>query len=381
VNRVAVIGGGIVGAGIAYHLAHRGARGVLLFEAAAVGQASTRHSIGGIRSVFADRLEVALSTFSLRAFHELETQAGADFGFRACGYLLLAISAARRRMLLAAAAQAGRQGVPVDVLSRRGLARLIPGVVTADVTAAVLSSADGWMPDPSRPAVAYASLAARRGVTILEHTRVARIRPAGRGFVIESGSRRWPVDCAVLAVNAYAQTLLRALKVHLPCHPYPRHAFAITPPPRGLNPAMPVTVFQDEDILLRADGPGLTAVCGLRERSTQDLALAAHRRREVRRRLARRIDLNGKRVQSAFSGLRGMTPDRRALVGPVPGLPGLWCAIGFSGHGFMHAPAIAHAVADVLLRGRCEEFDLSPLDPGRFGDIADAPPVLEQRHY
>jgi glycine/D-amino acid oxidase-like deaminating enzyme len=143
---------------------------------------------------------------------------------------------------------------------------------------------------------------------------------------------------------------------------------------------MPIVVFQDEDLMLRHDGQIVTLICGLREQSTLDSSLAPDQLSVVRERVIRRVDPGGAVLSSLWSGIRAMTPDRRALIGRVPGVPGAWCAIGFSGHGIMHAPAVGFAMAEWLRTGSSQRFNLSPLAPDRLGSAVSPPPVLEPGH-
>ena len=101
----------------------------------------------------------------------------------------------------------------------------------------------------------------------------------------------------------------------------------------------------------------------------------------IEERIGSRIDLSGSAVSLAWSGLRAMTPDRRAMVGPIPGIEGAWCALGFSGHGFMHAPAIGLAIAEMMNDRKALTFDLTELDPARWLEPSEPPGLLIASHH
>lgn len=379
-TKVAIIGGGVVGTSIAYHLCLLGEPSVALFERGKIGGGSTRRAVGGLRTLFAHRLEAELSLYSLEAYLRLERASGRSFGFRRCGYLLFAVSPERVRALTNAAANAAALGIPVEEPSEAQLARLVPGLRLADVRKSVLASGDGCMVQPAAPAQAYAALAARSGASVVEQAPITEIRPGPNGFALRHGDQTCHAERIVITANAFAGPLLGQLGVSLPSYPYPRHVFSLAPAPLELSAEMPIVVFQDEDLMLRHDGQILILICGLKEQSTLDASLAPEQLRAVRERVARRLDPRDAMVSPLWSGIRAMTPDRRALIGQVPGVPAAWCAIGFSGHGIMHAPAVGLAVAEWVRTGRSQRFDLTPLAPDRLGQATGPAPVLEPGH-
>jgi len=377
---VAIVGGGVVGTSIAYHLCLLGERNVMLLESGRIGGGTTWRGVGGLRTLFAHRLEAELSLHSLDAYLRLERASGRSFGFRRCGYLLLATSPQRVLALTNATANAAALALPVEELSEAELARLAPGLRVADVRKAVFSPADGCILQPAAPAQVYAELAARSGASFVEHAPVTEIRRGPNGFALRFGDQTCHAAQLVIAANAFAGPLLEQLGVSLPSYPYPRHVFSLAPAPLELNWGMPIVVFQDEDLMLRHDGQIVTLICGLRQQSTLDSSLTPDQLSLVRERVTRRVDPGGAVLSSLWSGIRAMTPDRRALIGRVPGVPGAWCAIGFSGHGIMHAPAVGLAMAEWLRTGSSQRFNLSPLAPDRLGPAVSPPPVLEPGH-
>lgn len=377
---VGVIGGGIIGTSIAYQLAQAGDCRVLLWESGKIGSGSTAKSVGGVRAVFGHRLEIELSKFSLAAFRQLQATAPESIGFQQQGYLLLVRTPERDKTLKESAELSARLGVAVEEVHEARLAQLVPGLNVTDVRRAVLAPDDGFLLDPSVVARTYTALAVCGGAEVYENAVVTRIARQSEGFEIGASGQTWRVDQLVVATNAFTGRLIHHFGITLACYPYPRHVFRIEPVPEGMNPHMPISVFQDDDVFIRHEGSHITSICGLPEESTFNTEFPAERLQTVEERIAVRLPKARGRVSHAWTGLRGMTPDRRALVGSVPTLPGVVFAIGFSGHGIMHAPAIGVAVAELVRSGRSTSFDLEPLSPVRFLNPITPPPILEPVH-
>jgi sarcosine oxidase subunit beta len=294
--------------------------------------------------------------------------------------LLLASSPGRVQALTQAATHAAALGIPFEQPSGTDVGRLAPGLHVDDIQKAVFSPGDGCILQPAGPAFAYAELAARSGVSIMEEVEILEIAREPDGFVLRSGDHRCHAEHVVIATNAFAGPILERLGVRLPSYPYPRHVFSLAPAPAELRLEMPIVVFQDEDLMLRHDGQMITLVCGMQEQSTLDPHLDPERLGIVRERLSRRVATRNAMVSHIWSGVRAMTPDRRALIGLVPGFESMWCAIGFSGHGIMHAPAIGLAIAEWICTGRSQRFDLTALAPDRLGPVTGPAPVLVPGH-
>lgn len=378
--QMAIFGGGIIGTSIAMHLAERGLKNVVVIERDRIGLGSTSKSVGGIRSLFHDPLEVEFSVYSREAFQQLETETSSDFGYVQCGYLLLATSQSRSDLFREMVSLARVKGVEVSELNSNDLSKMLPAIDVRDVQSAVLSPLDGYVPDPVKLVEAYAHRAQLLGVKIVQSTPIVDVERSGDAFTIKCESRVIQAEQIIVALNAYSMPILRSLGTSLPCYPYPRHVFAISPPPSYPEEALPMTIFSDHDLMLRFERNRLLAICGFRERSSADEMLIPGRLDEARRRILARVDITTRKVEAAWSGLRAVTPDRRALVGALPGVPGAWCAIGFSGHGLMHAPAVGLALAEMITGADRPTFDLAPLDPKRFLNWDGEPPIIEPTH-
>lgn len=377
---IAVLGAGVVGASIAYHLAEAGQRDVLLIERGQIGQASTAQSVGGVRSLFRHRLDIEMSRYSRAAYQQIADATSVNLTFRQVGYLMIGRTEERARTLSQMADEAEAVGVPVERLLPDAVRERVPGLDVSDATCAILSPSDGYFTEPRLLAVAYAQRAQALGVTVMENAPVQAVTRQGAAFSLTLAGQVITAKQIVIALNAFASPILQSLGVSLASYPYPRHVFELTPPPAPLSATMPLTIFSDDDLMFRHDGNRLLCICGTPETSTQALDFDAARLPGIAERMGKRVETGAVSLRHAWSGLRAMTLDRQPLIGRVPDVDGAWCAIGFSGHGIMHAPAVGLALTQTILGDSTAYFDLQPFDPRRAANPQHPPPVLEVTH-
>ncbi len=337
--RIVVAGAGAVGASIAYHLALRGARDVVLAERGAVAGGATGKAMGGVRQQFSTAAEVQLAQASLRLFREL----GAPL-FEAVGYLFLATSPAGLAELERRYELQRGLGVPVEWADAGGVA----GLRVDDVDGALVCREDG-VADPAGVTRELVRRAAALGVDVREGVAAAEI--AGDKLVVACGAR--------------SPALAAERGVELPIRPLCRQLVDVGPV-AGIPAGLPMTIELETGFHFRAVGSdGLRLAMAedeLRwgEREWVDEALVE----DWRDRLARRFPAGaGAPVRRSWAGLYDMTPDAHPIIGPAG--EGLYVAAGFSGHGFMQAPAVGDAVAAELL-GDEPPLDLSPYRLERF---------------
>ena len=336
--RIVVAGAGAIGASIAYHLARRGADGVVLAERGEIAGGATGRAMGGVRQQFTTEAEVRLAQASVRLFRELGEPL-----FQQVGYLFLAttgegLAALEERRELQAAL-----GVPVE----RVEPSFVRGLRTDDVLGAVICREDG-IADPAGVTRELVRRAASHGVQVLERTDALGVQ----------------AETLVVACGADSPGVAAARGVELPVRPLVRQ-LADVGPVESLPPDLPMTIEEGgfhfrpvgADVLrlamtepeLRWDGPA--EVRG-------DLV------EDWRARLAHRWPAAaGAPLLRAWAGYYDMTPDAHPIIGDVE--QGLYVACGFSGHGFMQAPAVGAGVAAELL-GEAPAFDLSHYRLERF---------------
>jgi sarcosine oxidase, subunit beta len=344
VARIVVAGAGAVGASIAYHLVRRGTSDeVVLCDRAGVASGATGKAMGGVRQQFSSAPEVALARASARFFAELGPPL-----FEQVGYLFLATTDSglaeldeRRRVQV-------ELGVPVEEVDPA----FVPGLRTDDVLGAVICHEDG-VADPAAVTRQLVAAAVVGGARLQEAT----------------DARELDADVLVVACGAASPEL-----VDVPIRPLVRQLIDTEPVP-GLPDDLPMTVEGETGFHFRRVGEGLRLAMGeptLRwgREEVVDEALVA----DWLKRVAYRYPpAAGVGVARAWAGLYDMTPDAHPIIGWVTG--SVYAACGFSGHGFMQAPAVGAAVAEELLTGR-SSFDLSPYRPDRFEDGALFPETL-----
>jgi sarcosine oxidase subunit beta len=366
---VAVIGGGVIGVSVAYHLASAGCERVVVLEQGQVGSGSSLRAAGGVRRQFTTAGNIAWSRAAHARFTTFEDEFGADPVFRRCGYLLLASSEASEALLRDAVARQQDAAVPVRMLEPAALEARFPALSPAGVRIAALTPDDGYV-DVQQVLAAVARRARTAGAVIREGSGVRDIR-IGRGRVGSVLTDDGPLAAGaiVLAAGAWSPRLGRIAGIHVPIAPARREMWRLGP----LDAArLPWTMDLDGGFYFRPDGDGiavsgdLTSGVGLATDVGPGLAPP------IRAALARRLPAaRDAPARGAWAGTIEATPDGGALVGPHPHVDGLWLACGFSGHGFMHGLVAGAVVSEWLLQGRASTVDPGPFRLSRF-DEGDA---------
>jgi sarcosine oxidase, subunit beta len=380
---VVVVGGGVVGASVAHHLAARGCRDVIVLERGeAPGAGSTGRATGGFRVQFASEIDVRLSLLSREALLRFPDETGVDPGFEQRGYLFLASSEAVLETLRGALEVQRRAGcADAGTVDLAGAAALNPHVALDGVVGGTFCPADGFV-RPMEILRGYAESAARLGVRFHHGVPCTGMRLVGgriRGVLTPAGeiSAGWVVDAA----GAWAASIAAMAGVTLPVRPL-RRQVAVTEPTDALPADMPMTVFVDDGFHLRVrDGrvllllPDVPRTADPFDTRVDDAWIDA-----VERRAGQAVPpLRGVPIDRdrCWAGLYEMSPDHRAILGVAPGVENLLLANGSSGHGVMHAPALGLLLAEILLDGAASSLDVHALRPSRFGEPGYLPePVL-----
>ena len=363
---VAIIGGGIMGVATAYYLAKRGIKDVILLEKNLLSQGSTGLSVGGIRQQFSHPANIRLSQQSVRVFEGFREELGVDIGYHKAGYLFLAGKEETWRDFLASVETQRRLGVPVEVLDQPEISSRWPYLNVNDIKGGTFCAEDGYA-DPYLAAMGFAQSARRLGVRIEELTRVTAVRLKEdriSGVATTRGDVQTPV--VVNAAGPWAAEIGRMAEVDLPVLPYRRQAF-MTHPFDVFPKPVPMIIDQDAAFYFRGADPGL--IMGM---SDPDEPPSFHLQtdREFMERVVEAAVHRAPRIENArilrgWAGLYEVTPDDNPIVGPIPSRPGFFCAVGFSGHGFQHGPAVGQIMSRIIA-GEHSEFDLEPFAYDRF---------------
>lgn len=370
---IVIVGGGVIGSSIAYHLADRGARDVALLERDAICSGETAKSGGFVQTHWDTLAEVRLIARSREVFATWREQIGGDCGFVQGGYLHVTGSereAAVRRvhdMLVA-------EGLESHWLEPLELARLQPLLNINRLVGGAWEPTSGWA-DPVATTQSLAAAARTRGVDVREGVAAIAIRHAGgRVTGVETTDGTIPCRVAILAAGARVHALHADPGAPLPIQ-IERGQLAYLSRPRGL-PEREIG-FYDEVTGLYTHPAGELNLVG-RDRETQFELVPDpdHYRREVDGKwVARTAMMLGYRfpalsesiLRRGVTGLYDFTPDGQPIVdGPIAGIDGYYLAAGFSGVGFKSAPAIGLAMAELVLDGRTSSVDIDHLRWSRF---------------
>jgi sarcosine oxidase subunit beta len=379
---VAIIGGGVMGASVAWHLAARSMRDVIVLDRAArPGEGSTGRATGGFRAQYATAINVRLSLLARQKLLRFHDEVGADPGYVQAGYLWLATTAAEMAVLRAGREVQHAEGLTeAEELGPDEIARVNPAARLDGVVGAAFCPTDGFI----RPAAilqGYLDAAHRLGVRFEWGTEVTGIeRDRDRVAALETTKGKVAVGLVVNAAGPWAGAVARMAGVDLPVVPL-RRQVAATVPCDLLPPDMPMTIWAGDGFHLRVrDGrvlllwptpgvPGRPFDATVDAEWVNAVLAKAHARVPV---------LEGVAVDPAASwaGLYEMSPDKHAILGAADECPDLFLVNGSSGHGVMHAPALGHLLAEIILDGRATTLDVSGLRPRRFA-AGESHPVSE----
>jgi glycine/D-amino acid oxidase-like deaminating enzyme len=362
-----IIGGGVVGCSVAYHLARRGQRDIVVVERETVGSGTTSKAAGGIRAQFSTETEVRFSLEAIRVFERFQEEFGVDIGYRKIGYLFLVsdevdLAGFRERMALQ-----HRLGVDVRLITPQEAQDMVPALRVDDLVAAVWGPADA-MAGPAEVTSGFARRARELGVRILEGVDVTGIERVGgrvRGVRTTGGAIETPL--AINAAGPSAARVGRLADLRIPVLPCRRHIFFTEPFPQIAGP-VPLTTDRASGFYFRKEMEQVLLSPGDVEDLGDDLAVPMDWGKvesTVQKAVHRLPIIERARIAGGWAGLRPLTPDDHAIIGPAPGLEGMFLAVGFGGHGFQHSPATGRYVAEWILDGR-PSMDLSLFDPGRF---------------
>lgn len=366
---VAVIGGGIMGASTAYHLARRGCTDVVIVERDFLAQASTGLSAGGIRQQFSHPANIRLSQEAVRLYERFEEEFGVDINFRQVGYLFLAQNEPTWQEFLTNVEIQRAQHVPVEVLTPDEIKYRWPYLVVDDLQGGTFGPEDGYA-DPYSVAMAFATAARRMGVRIEEQTSVTGVHvESGRVRGVET--TRGPISAPVVVnvAGAWGAQVAKMVGLDLPVVPYRRQvfgtkAFDLIPKP------VPMILDIEPAFYFRGEGPGiLMGMSDQEEPPSFNTNVDYHFLERVIEMAVRRAPiLEEAEILRGWGGLYDITPDDNPIIGPLPAVEGLYCAIGFSGHGFQQGPTVGRVLAELILDGRTD-FDLGPFAHDRFDRI------------
>lgn len=357
-----------MGCSVAYNLARRGMKKVVLLDRADVGEGSTGRCAGGVRQQFSTEVNVRIAMLSVEILRTFEERLGRTADFRQIGYLFVAPDKDAMEDLRANLEVQHRAGLRDSrEVSVEEIGAMVPGLRLDDLNGGSFCPTDG-IAGPSEMSQAYAHAGRQLGVQILEGVEVIglSIQPGRCQVQTPRGTIR--SARVVCCAGAWSQPLGEMAGVSVPVAPYRRHIF-VTKPFSGITRQTPMTVDYRTSFYFHPEGDGL--LMGMSDpaepesfRTDVEWDFLDHLVEHATQRFPA---LENAEIMTGWAGLYEMTPDRQGIIGESRQAPGFWLCCGFSGHGFMQAPAVGELCADMVV-GQQPAFDISNLRPERFVD-------------
>ena len=368
---VVIIGGGVVGTSILFNLGRLGVTDTLLLEKDVLGSGSTGRSQAICRMHYSNTVTAKMAWESLNIFKHFNEKVGGESGFVETGYLVV-VNAEDRGGLARNVAMQHELGIDTMRVTASDLRDIAPMVSVSEDEAMAWEPQSGYA-DPYMVTTSYGSRAREMGAEIVLRNPATEIEVSGgrvRAVVTAEGRVETPV--AVVAAGPWSKMVLAEMGVDVPLVPV-RHQVASLTRPADKLPLHPTVGDIAQSFSFRPDGSALTMM-GFGDDEEVDLetynqGVDMDVMADALGRLARRIPaMSDAYYRGGWSGLFSTTPDWHPILDAVPGIEGLYCAIGFSGHGFKLSPMIGVTMAELIVEGAFSSVDISPLRFGRFQD-------------
>ena len=391
--RAVIIGGGVVGCSVAYHLAKLGWTDVVLLERKKLTSGTTWHAAGLIAQLRATANMTKLAKYSQELYGTLEEETGVATGFVRCGSITVALSDERREELLRSASMARAFGVEIEEISPADVKQRYPHLNTSDVISAVYLDKDG-QGDPSNIAMALARGAKKNGARLFEKVKVESIETKGRravsvGWRSPEGEGTIQCENVVNCAGMWGRAVGRLAGVNVPLQAC-EHFYIVTEPINGLG-SLPVLRVPDECAYYKEDAGKL--LLGAFELESKPWALDGipedfefdqlpedfdHFEPILERAIARMPILETAGIQTFFNGPESFTPDNAYLLGLAPELDNYFVAAGFNSVGIQSAGGAGMALAQWMDEGE-KPFDLGDVDISRMEPFHGSKAFLAER--
>ena len=366
---VVIIGGGVIGCSILYNLGRLGITDTLLLERDVLNSGSTGRTAAICRMHYSNPVTASMAWESRRIFANFEELVGGPSGFVETGYLVIVENEDRPGLEKNVAMQLDL-GIDTMVVTADDLRDIAPMISVGE------DEAMGWEPqsgyaDPYLVTSSYANGATEMGAEILPRTPALGIEvEGGRVRAVNTAQGRVETPVAVVAAGPWSKRELAKVGVDVPLVPV-RHQAAYLVRPVDLLPFHPTVGDIAQSFSFRPDGTSFTLM-GFGDDEEVELdnyneAVDMDVMADAASRLQRRLpDMAGAYFRGGWSGLFTTTPDWHPILDKAPGIEGLYCAVGFSGHGFKLSPMIGVTMAELVAQGASTSIDISPLRYSRF---------------
>jgi sarcosine oxidase, subunit beta len=362
---IVIIGGGIIGTSIAYHLAQKRAKGVVLLEKGMLGEGSTAKCAGGIRAQFSTEINIRFSLESFQTWNRFEEMMEAHLDFKKVGYLFLATTEDEWSVFGNNTALQRKFGIPVELLSPQEIQHRWPYLRVDDLRGGTFCPWEGYA-GPYEALSGFARGARRGGVKIHEGTEVTGIlREENRVTGVRTPQGDISAPIVVNAAGPYAGEVGKMAGAEVPVQPYRRQLF-FTGPFAHIPDPIPLVIDFHRAWYFRREGAGLL-ISGPKDNFPSfNLNVDYDAMVDAAENSMYRVPILEKAaIDRGWAGSYEISPDNHAILGRVPGVGGLFLANGFSGHGFQHSPAVGKVLAEMIL-GEKPSIDVSCLSIERF---------------
>lgn len=366
---VVIIGGGVMGASTAYHLAESGMKDIILLDRETqFGLGATGRCAGGVRYQFATEINVRLSMASLKMIEQFEEATGQDPLYRPCGYLFVLTNEDDLKAFKQNVQMQHRLGVDTTLLDGDDVRSIIPMMNFDDALGGTIHEKDG-LADPNSIVMGYVQRARQLGVRTITEMEVVGIAIENNriaGVETSQGSITTPI--IVNAAGPWAGQIGEMAGVGIPITPIRRQMVTTTPLPE-LPVDFPFTIDFAQSLYFHREGEGiLTGMSNPDEKPGFDQNIDEAWELKAMDAAAQRLPmLEHAGRMSGWAGLYEVTPDAHPIYGATQ-VEGFFLVAGFSGHGFMHGPISGKLMAEIILEGSSKTVDVSMLDLRRFDE-------------
>src|SRR5690348_7279380 len=369
---VVIIGGGIVGSSIAWHLTHAGCKSVLVIEReSSQGKGSTDKSMGGVRAQFSTPVNIQMSLYSIPFYAKFEEVVGHPADYRPQGYLFLATKDSHLTYLQDNFTRQEKLGLTTArLLSADEIRTMLPQLRSDDILGGSFCSTDGFV-DPYSVMNGFMASAIEKGVTLWKKTEVTGVNADSKGISgVETSRGSVATRVVVNASGAWAAGVAKMAGVDLPVEPL-RRMLVPSEPFEDFPHSSPMVIDMSNGFHFRPEARGFLLAWndpeetpGFKTEFEPSFIEKILNHAANRVPVFENLPVNPKR---AWAGLYEMSPDHHAILGEVTEVPGFYLANGFSGHGVMHSPATGKILSDLILQGKTSVVsDVSVLSFQRF---------------
>lgn len=374
---VVIIGGGVQGCSIAYNLAKKGCKNIVVLEKNTCASGSSGRCSAGIRQQFGTELSCILAHESVRIFENLSQELDYDIGLDQCGYLLLAYNEKEVDQFKKNIALQQSLGINARFLTVEGAKKVSPPIDVDGVLAAAFCPTDGFA-DPMLTTFAYAEAGQRLGVKIYRYTEAISIE-VNKGCILSVTTDKGKILTSVVvnAAGGDAGLIGKMVGIDIPVY-FERHQILITEPIDHLiGPAL-MSFSRNYFCLQQPHGSISLAFGETNERRDGDISATWQFARIMAQKIVAVVPLlKNVRVVRQWGGLYCISPDHQPILGTHPQIDGFYMSVGFSGHGFMNAPITGQLISELILDGKTS-IPIDKLDIGRFerGELIHEPTAM-----